>query len=73
MFAGLKSHVPDKDLANYSSFNLPDNEKNLLVKGLNFAVPPLKLKYVDYLAPYELLFRDIKNLSVKDNILFISR
>ena len=69
MFAGLKSHVPDKDIANYSSFNLSDNEKNLLVKDFNFAVPPRKLKYADYLAPYELLFRDVKNLSVKDNIL----
>ena len=69
MFHGLKSHVPDKDIANYSSFNLSDNEKNLLVKDFNFAVPPRKLKYADYLAPYELLFRDVKNLSVKDNIL----
>ena len=69
MCHGLKSHVPDKDIANYSSFNLSDNQKNLLVKGLNFAVPPRKLKYADYLAPYELLFRDVKNLSVNNNIL----
>ena len=27
------------------------------------------MNYADYLAPYELLFRDVKNLSVKDNIL----
>ena len=42
MVAGLKSHDPDKVIANYSSYNLPDNEKKLLVKGLNFLVPPRK-------------------------------
>ena len=67
--AGLKSHDPDKGIAYYSSYNLSDNEKKLLVKGLNFAVPPRKLNYADYLVPYELLFRDVKNLSVEDNIL----
>ena len=69
MVAGLKSHDPDKIIANYSSYNLSDNEKKLLIKGLNFAFPPRKLNYADYLAPYELLFRDVKNLSVQDNIL----
>ena len=69
MVAGLKSHDPNKVIANYSSYNLSDNEKKLLVKGLNFAVPPRNLNYVDYLAPYELMFRDVKNLSVEDNIL----
>ena len=66
MVAGLNSHDPDKVIANYSSYNLSDNEKKLLLKGLNFAVPPRKL---NYLAPYELMFRDVKNLSVEDNIL----
>ena len=69
MVAGLKSHDPDKIIANYSSYNLLDNEKKLLVKGLSFAFPPRKLNYADYLAPYELLFRDVKNPSVQDNIL----
>ena len=69
MVAGLKSHDPDKIIANYSSYNLSDNEKKLLIKGLNFAFPPRKLNYADYLVPYELLFRDVKNLSVQDNIL----
>ena len=69
MVAGLKPHNPDKVIANYSSYNLLDNEKKLLVKGLNFAVPPRNVNYADYLVPYELLFRDVKNLSVEDNIL----
>ena len=47
-----------------------DNEKKLLVKGLNFAVPPTrKLNYADYLAAYALLLRDVKNLPVEDEIL----
>ena len=49
LVAGLKSHDPDKVIANCSSYNLSDNEKKLLVKGLNFAVPPRKLNYADCL------------------------
>ena len=49
LVAGLKSHDPDKVIANYSSYNLSDNEKKLLVNGLNFAVPPRKLNYADCL------------------------
>ena len=64
-----KTHDPDKVIVNYSSYNLSDKEKNLLSKGLNFALPPKRLNYGDYLAPYELLFRDIKNLSADDYIL----
>ena len=48
---------------------MSDIEKTVLAKGLNFALPPKKLNYTDYLTPYELLFRDIKELSVDDNIL----
>ena len=69
MVAGLKSYDPDKVIANYSSYNLSENAKKLLVKGLNFAFPLRKLYYADYLAPYELLLRDVKNLPVEDNIL----
>ena len=69
LVAGLKSHDPDKIIANYSTCNLWDNEKKPLAKGLNFAVPPRKLNYADYLASYELMFRDVKNLCVEDNIL----
>ena len=64
----LYSHDPDKVMPNYSSCSLSDNEKKL-VKGLNFAVPLRKLNYANYLAPYELLLRDVKNLSVEGNVL----
>ena len=48
---------------------MSDIEKTVLAKGLNFALPPKKLNYTDYVTPYKLLFRDIKELSVDDNVL----
>ena len=37
--------------------------------GLNFAIPPKKLKYQDYLLPFELLYRDVMNEdTVKDSL-----
>ena len=65
----VRSHNPDKIIINHSSYQLSDIEKTVLAKGLNFALPPKKLNYADYLTPYELLFRDIKELSVDDSIL----
>ena len=65
----VRSHNPDKIIINHSSYQLSDVEKTILAKGLNFALPPKKLNYADYLTPYELLFRDIKKLSVNDSIL----
>ena len=65
----IRSHNPDKIIINHSSYHLSDIEKTVLAKGLNFALPPKKLNYADYLTPYGLLFRDIKELFVDDNIL----
>ena len=65
----VRSHNPDEIIINNLSYQLSDIEKTVLAKGLNFALPPKKLNYVDYLTPYELLFRDIKELSVDDSIL----
>ena len=33
---------PDQVIRNYSSYILSDDEKSLLAKGLNFALPPKK-------------------------------
>ena len=38
-------------------------------KGLNFSIPPTKLNYADCLTPYELLYRNVKNLDVDSNTL----
>ena len=37
---------------------------SLLQKGLNFSIPPKKLNHADYLANFELIYRDIGNLQV---------
>ena len=49
---------------NYSSYTLSKSEKSLLCKVLSFAIPPDKLEYSDYLLPFELLYRDIKDLDL---------
>ena len=41
-------------------------KKSLLFKALNFAIPPDKLEYSDFLLLSELLFCDIQNLDVTD-------
>ena len=52
-------HNPNKIIHNFSSYQLSEIEKSLLCKGLNFALPPKKLKFENYLLPFELLFRNI--------------
>ena len=49
----------EKAIFNFSSHELSDDEKSLFCKGLNFAIPPKRLDYADYMLPSELLFRDI--------------
>ena len=58
------SHDPNKVIFNYSSHVLTESERSLLCKGLNFAIPPRPLKYTDYLLPFELLHRHIRNLGI---------
>ena len=65
----VRYHNPDKIIINHSSYQSSDIEKTVLTKGLNFALPPKKLNYADYLTPYELLFGDINELSFDDSIL----
>ena len=67
--SSIRTHDPDKVMFNYSSHKLSNVEKNVLAKALNFALPPVKLNYGDYLTPFELLFRDVTKLSVPENIL----
>ena len=67
--SSIGAHDPDKFIFNYWSHKLSDIEKKLLVRGLNFALPPVKLKYGEYLTPFELLFWDVAKLPVLDNIL----
>ena len=56
---GLYQDV-DRVIFNFSSYELTDEEKNVLCKGLNFSVKPGWIEYSECLLPFELLFRDIK-------------
>ena len=56
------SHDLNKVLYN-SNYYLTDSDKSLLIKGLNFAIPPKKIEYSKFLLPFELLFRDTKSNS----------
>ena len=61
-------HASDKVIFNCTSYKLSDIEKKVLVGGLNFALPPVKLNYANNLTPFELLFRDVAKIPVSDNI-----
>ena len=52
---------------NFSKYVLSDIEKKLLAKGLDFCLPPKQLKYANYLAHFELFYRDIRNLEILSN------
>ena len=54
------SHNPNKVIFNFSSDELSDVEKSLLCKGLNFSVKPKSIEYSEFLLPFALLFRDVK-------------
>ena len=59
---------PEKVIFNFSKYVLSDTKKYvLLVKGLNFCLPPKQLKYADYLVHFELFYRDIRNLEILSN------
>ena len=63
--SSIVGHHAHKATFNYSSHI----EKKVLLRGLNFALSPVKLNYRDYLTPFELLSRDVAKLPVSDNIL----
>ena len=59
-------HDPRQIIHNYSSQELTPDQESILIRGLNFATPPKKLKYEDFMLPFELLYRDIKNVDQKE-------
>ena len=61
------AHNVDDLVFNFSSHTLTDAQKSILCKGLNFALPPKKLRYEDYFLNFELLFKNSKDSeSLKD-------
>ena len=69
------SHNPNRVIFNFSSYELSDNEKSVLRKGLNFSVKPKSIEYSEIILPFELLFRDIiqENLCSEDLSLMKAR
>ena len=57
---GYRDFEPGKLIYNFSSHVLTDAQTSLLSKGLNFAIPPKRVKYENYLLPFEILFRGLK-------------
>ena len=57
---------PDQVIFNFSSYNVSDQEKIVLSKGLSFAIPPKTIRYSKSLVPFEILFRDISRLDVSN-------
>ena len=45
------SHDPNKVIYNFSNYHLTDSDKSLLIKGLNFAIPPKKIEYSKFPCP----------------------
>ena len=66
-------HDPKQIIHNYSSHTLTPDQESLLIRGLNFALPPKKLRYEDYMLPFELLFRDFHNLDKKEEELVFAK
>ena len=54
------SHDPNKVIHNFSNYDLTDFNKPLLIRGLNFVIPPKKIEYSKPLFLCEFLFHDIK-------------
>ena len=55
--------------------NLSDAQKSVLCTGLNFSVKPKSIEYSEFLLPFDLLFRDVKqeNLYSEDLSLMKAR
>ena len=58
---------------NFSSHMLTPDQETVLVRGLNFGTPPKKLKYENYMLPFELLYRDVKNLDKNEEELVFAK
>ena len=61
-----QNHDPEKVIFNYSSYTLTEEEKRVLSYGINISLPPRKLNYADHLVPFKLLYRNVKNLNIRE-------
>ena len=54
-------HNANELIYNFSAHVLSQAQELILMKGLNYALPPKCLKYEDYLLDFELLFRSVNS------------
>ena len=58
--SSTSSFNPDDVVFNFSSRLISDKEKEILSKGLNFAVPPTRLNVCSFLTPFEKFYNLLK-------------
>ena len=58
--SSASSFNPDDVVFNFSSRLISDKEKEILSKGLNFAVPPTRLNVCSFLTPFEKFYNRLK-------------
>ena len=58
------SHDPEKVIFNFSAYELSSSDKDLLSKGLGFAIPPKQIDYSNFMTEFELLYRSTLDLSM---------
>ena len=56
------SHSPKKRDIYFQSYESSDVKKRVLCKGLNFSVKPNLTEHSEILLPFQLLFRDVKEV-----------
>ena len=54
-------HDPNKNIYNFLDYKLSESEKSVWYKGVEFAIPPNKLEYADFILIFELLSHDVRN------------
>ena len=59
------THDPKEVIYNFSSYVLSETEKMLLCEGLNFVIPPKKMKFENELLPSEILLLEVCDNSDK--------
>ena len=62
-------HDPSKVIHNLSTYQLSSVEERLLCKGLNYSLPPRKVKFENHLLPFELPYRDVYDVNEKSESL----
>ena len=65
------SFDPDAVVFNFSSRLITDKEKDILSKGLNFAIPPSKFNFCGFLTPFEKFYNQLKSETFDDRSGFL--